>query len=151
MTTRPILLVEDNEVDELLTLRAFNLNRISNPVVVARDGAEALTFLFEQGPEEFGPGPLRPTIVLLDLRLPKVSGFEVLRAIRASALVKLIPVVIMTSSKEDEDVVESYRLGANSYVRKPIKFDELVEAVNRLGMYWLLLNVHPDRDQSLGP
>lgn len=141
MPNKAILLIEDNEVDELLTLRAIATNGIVNPVVVARDGEEALQILFGDDQTR----PLRPAVVILDLRLPKVSGFEVLQRLRASELTKLLPVVIMTSSKEDQDVVDGYRFGANSFVRKPVKFEELVKAINSLGMYWLLLNEHPDR------
>ena len=147
MTTKPILLIEDNEVDEVLTLRAIEMNHISNPVIVARDGEEAMNLLFKHGVGGLG-APVRPSVILLDLRLPKISGFDVLRSIRTNEDTKLFPVIIMTSSKEDRDVVEGYRLGANSYVRKPIKFEELVHAVNHLGMFWLLLNEHPDRDDQ---
>ena len=146
---KPILLVEDNDIDEMFALRAIAANNISNKVIVAHDGEEALHLLFGEGEYALPDGPLRPAVILLDLRLPKVSGLEVLRQIRANELTRLLPVVVMTSSKEDQDVVESYSLGANSYVRKPIKFDDLVSAISKLGMFWLLLNEHPDRNNSL--
>lgn len=129
-----ILLVEDNADDEELTLRAFHKNNISNPVVVARDGAEALDRLFGPAAGE------SPTLILLDLKLPKVDGLEVLRRIRAEARTRLVPVVILTSSNEERDLIEGYRLGANSYVRKPVEFTAFVEGVRQLGLYWLILN-----------
>lgn len=140
MSDKAILLVEDNPDDEALTLRAFKKNNIGNPVVVARDGAEALDCLFGSGGRL--PHAL-PQVVLLDLKLPKVDGLEVLRRIRADGRTKLLPVVILTSSREEQDIVESYSLGANSYVRKPVDFDEFVEAARQLGLYWLLLNEVP--------
>jgi two-component system response regulator len=127
-----ILLVEDNPDDEALTLRALRKNNIDNKVVVARDGQEALDYLFRD--EEL------PEVVLLDLKLPKIGGLEVLKAIRENECTKHLPVVILTTSKEDRDVIESYKLGANSYVRKPVDFIQFTEAVRHLGMYWLLLN-----------
>ena len=139
MSNRPILLVEDNKDDELLTLRAFKKNNILNPVVVAHDGVEALDYLFSTGAYAGRELP-SPQIVLLDLNLPRVSGLEVLRRIREEPRTKLLPVVVLTSSKEDEDVHESYRMGANSFVRKPVEFDRFLQAVNTLGLYWLLLN-----------
>jgi two-component system response regulator len=138
MTSKPILLVEDNPDDEALTLRAFRKNNISNEIVVARDGAEALAYLFP--PEGEGRAALRPALVLLDLNLPKVGGLEVLRRMRADARTQLIPVVVLTSSKLDEDIVDSYRNGANAYVRKPVRFVEFADAVHTLGVFWLLLN-----------
>jgi two-component system response regulator len=138
-----ILLVEDNPDDEALTLRALRKNRIANEVVVARDGAEALDYLFGTGAHAGrGPGAL-PQVVLLDLKLPKVDGLEVLRRVRADPRARLLPVVILTSSKEDRDLVESYGRGANSYVRKPVDFAAFVEAVRQLGLYWLVLNEPP--------
>jgi len=136
MTNRPILLVEDNPDDELLTLRALRKNNIVNNVTVARDGAEALEHLFSDGSSDV----TLPGLILLDLKLPKVDGLEVLRKIRADERTQIIPVVVLTSSKLDEDVIASYRNGANGYVRKPVKFSEFVEAISTLGLFWLLLN-----------
>lgn len=140
-----ILLVEDNPDDEALTLRAFSKNNIRNPVVVAHNGAEALDYLFANGSYAGRDVSELPQVVLLDLKLPKVDGLEVLRRIRADGRTELLPVVVLTSSKEEQDLVESYRLGANSYVRKPVNFDEFVEAARQLGLYWLLLNEAPPR------
>jgi two-component system response regulator len=140
-----ILLVEDNPDDEALTLRAFSKNNIRNPVVVARNGAEALDYLFARGAYAGRDVADLPQVVLLDLKLPKVEGLEVLRQIRADERTELLPVVILTSSREEQDLVEGYRLGANSYVRKPVNFDEFVEAARQLGLYWLLLNEVPPR------
>ncbi len=140
-----ILLVEDNPDDEALTLRAFKKNNIKNGVVVARDGAEALDYLFGAGKHAGRDVKDLPQVVLLDLKLPKVDGLEVLRRIRADERTKLLPVVILTSSKEDKDVINGYRLGANSYVRKPVSFDEFLEAARALGLYWLLVNQPPPR------
>ncbi len=138
-----ILLVEDNPDDEALTLRAFKKNNIQNEVVVAHDGVEALDYLFGAGAHAGRDAGDLPQVVLLDLKLPKVDGLEVLRRIRADERTKLLPVVILTSSKEDKDVINGYRLGANSYVRKPVSFDEFLEAARALGLYWLLLNQSP--------
>ena len=143
-----ILLVEDNPDDEALTLRALKKNDIQNQVVVARDGAEALDYLLGTGVgtgernKERGPG-LSPQLVLLDLKLPRVDGLEVLRRIRADERTRLLPVVILTSSKEQRDLVEGYGYGANSYIRKPVDFGQFVEAVRQLGLYWLVLNETP--------
>ncbi|MBK7294674.1 MAG: response regulator [Holophagaceae bacterium] len=135
-----ILLVEDNLDDEALTLRALRKNNIANKVVVTRDGVEALDFLFAMGAfAERDPTDL-PEVVLLDLKLPKLHGLEVLQRIRGNAGTRLLPVVILTTSSEDRDLVESYRLGANSYIRKPVDFDQFMEAIRNLGMYWLVLN-----------
>src|SRR5260370_15698354 len=136
---RAILLVEDNPDDEALTLRALNKNNIKNKIVVARDGVEALDYLFGTGMyADRDPGS-RPELILLDLKLPKVDGFEVLKKLRADERTKLLPVVILTSSKEQQDVVNGYGLGANSYVRKPVDFQDFVDAVLQLGLYWLAL------------
>ena len=137
--TRTILLVEDNPDDEELTLRAFRKNNIANAVRVARDGQEALDVLL---PEAEGVHDL-PQVVLLDLKLPKVDGLEVLCRIRSDERTKCLPVVILTSSKEETDLVNGYRLGCNSYVRKPVEFEAFFDAVRQLGLYWLLLNETP--------
>jgi len=142
VTDRTILLVEDNPDDEALTLRAFKKSDIRNEVVVMRDGAEALAYLFPGN----GDAVPCPGLVLLDLNLPKVGGLEVLRQMRANERTQLIPVVVLTSSKLEEDILDSYRNGANAYVRKPVKFSEFAEAVRTLGVFWLLLNEPvPDR------
>ncbi|MGF1594863.1 MAG: response regulator [Kiloniellaceae bacterium] len=145
MIEKTILLVEDNPDDEALTLRAFAKNNIKNQVIVARDGAEALDYLFAEGSYQGRDASSLPQLVLLDLKLPKVDGLEVLRRVRADKRTELLPVVILTSSREDQDLVESYRLGANSYVRKPVNFDEFLQAARQLGLYWLLLNEAPPR------
>ncbi len=145
MTIPVILLVEDNPDDEALTLRAFDKNKIRNGIVVAHDGAEALDYLFGTGSYEGRVVADQPQVVLLDLKLPKISGLDVLKRIREDERTRYLPVVILTSSKEDQDVIEGYRLGANSYVRKPVNFDEFVEAAKQLGLYWLLLNESPPR------
>lgn len=138
-----ILLVEDNESDEALTLRALKKNHIGNRVVVVRDGAEALDFLFckrayaDRDPQDV------PQLILLDLKLPKVDGLEVLRRIRADERTRLLPVVILTSSNQDRDRVEGYRNGANSYIRKPVDFEQFADAIRQLGLYWLVLNEPP--------
>jgi two-component system response regulator len=143
MSKKYILLVEDNPDDELLTLRALKNQNVINEVVVARDGAEALDRLFCRGKyADRDPSPL-PQVVLLDLKLPKLDGLEVLGEIRSDERTKFLPVVILTSSKEEKDLVSSYKLGANSYVRKPINFIEFSEAIKQLGLYWLILNVNP--------
>ena len=136
MTSRSILLVEDNPDDEVLTLRALKKNNIVNEVTVARDGAQALELLFPGN----GADALIPGLILLDLKLPKVDGLEVLHKIRADKRTEIVPVVILTSSKLDDDVLASYRGGANAYVRKPVKFADFAEAVSTLGVFWLLLN-----------
>jgi two-component system response regulator len=138
-----ILLVEDNPKDEALTLRALRKQSIQNTVIVARDGVEALEYLL--GPEGEPPSSARPLpeLVLLDLKLPKIDGLEVLRRIRAAERTRLLPVVILTSSAEEADLLQGYRLGTNSYVRKPVDFVEFNEAVRQLGLYWLALNLSP--------
>ena len=143
MNSKSILLVEDNPDDEALALRAFKKSAISNPIVVARDGAEALDYLYAQGQYANREDKELPAVVLLDLKLPKIDGLEVLKRIRENALTKHLPVVILTSSKHEEDLVSGYNLGANSYVRKPVDFNEFVRAVGHLGLYWLLLNELP--------
>jgi two-component system response regulator len=137
---REILLVEDNPDDVELTLRAFEKNHIDNAVVIARDGTQALDYLFGTGEYADRGGPARPAVVLLDLQLPGVSGLEVLRRLRADERTAVLPVVVLTSSREEQDILSSYRLGANSYVRKPVDFPEFLEAARQLGLYWLLLN-----------
>lgn len=138
MTLKPILLVEDNPDDEKLTLRALKKNNIQNQVVVARDGPQALACLFG-GDDAEGP-PIHPAVVLLDLKLPKIDGIEVLRQIRQDSKTRLTPVVILTSSREEQDLIAGYELGANSYIRKPVDFVQFSEAVRQLGLYWLILN-----------
>ena len=140
-----ILLVEDNEDDVDLTLRALKRNNIRNEVVVARDGVEALDYLWGTGAHAGRDTAQMPQVILLDLKLPKIDGLEVLRRVRSDERTKLLPVVILTSSKEQQDMVESYSLGANSYVRKPVDFNQFVEAVRQLGLYWLVLNEPPPR------
>ena len=140
MDDKIILLIEDNPDDEALTLRALKKNNIQNEVVVARDGAEALEFLFGQGAYAGRDMRIMPQVTLLDLKLPKVDGFDVLRRIRADERTRLLPVVILTSSNEERDRISGYDLGANSYVRKPVEFQSFVEAVQQLGLYWLILN-----------
>ena len=138
-----ILIVEDNPDDEALTIRALKKNNIGNRLVVVRDGAEALDFLFCTGIyAERDPLDL-PQTILLDLKLPKIDGLEVLKRIRADERTKLLPVVILTSSKEEQDLLQSYKNGANSYVRKPVDFNEFLEAARQLGLYWLILNEVP--------
>ncbi len=143
MASKLILLVEDNPDDAELTLRSLRRNNILNEVVIARDGAEALDYLFAIGPYAGRDPPVRPDVVLLDLKLPRLNGLDVLRRLRADPRTQLIPVVILTSSSEDEDILASYRLGANSYVRKPVEFARFAEAVKQLGLYWLLTNESP--------
>jgi two-component system response regulator len=138
-----ILLVEDNPDDEALTLRALRKANVRNEVVVARDGVEALDYLFATGPHTGRDTSVLPQVVLLDLKLPRLDGLEVLRRLRADPRTKVLPVVILTSSNEEEDRVAGYELGANSYVRKPVDFGHFAEAVRQLGLYWLLLNQPP--------
>ena len=140
MNEKTILLVEDDPNDVVLTIRALEKSNILNQVIVARDGAEALDYLFGTGTYAGRDPSVMPEVILLDLKLPKVDGLEVLARLRADEQTELLPVVVLTSSKEDRDVVQSYRLGANSYVRKPVNFGEFCEAVRQLGLYWLVLN-----------
>jgi two-component system response regulator len=142
-----IVLIEDNPSDIELTLRAFEHHRLANRVHVVRDGQEALDWLFGTGSES-DPDRPRPRVILLDLKLPKVDGLDVLRAIRADERLRTVPVVVLTSSREERDIVESYDLGVNSYIVKPIQFDKFVEAVDTLGFYWLLLNEPPSVSRS---
>jgi two-component system response regulator len=140
MDNATILLVEDNPDDEALTLRALKKNNIKNDVIVARDGIEALDYLFATGAHSGRDLSTMPHVILLDLKLPKVDGFEVLRRLRAQEHTKLLPVVVLTTSNEDQDRIRSFGLGANSFVRKPVQFDKFIEAVRQLGLYWLILN-----------
>ncbi len=143
MNTKVILLVEDNPDDVKLTERALKKNKILNEVVVAQDGVEALDYLFGTGKYEGRDAKIRPQVVLLDLKMPKMDGLEVLKRIRADERTKLLPVVVLTTSSEDKDKIESYKLGANSYIRKPVDFDQFAVAVQQLGLYWLVLNEAP--------
>jgi CheY-like chemotaxis protein len=139
----PILLVEDNPDDEALTLRALKKNNIHNEVVVARDGVEALDYLLGTGVHAGRNLAIMPQVTLLDLKLPKIDGLQVLQRLRANERTRLLPVVILTSSKEQQDLIAGYSLGANSYVRKPIDFNQFIESVRQLGLYWLILNEPP--------
>lgn len=143
MVNKTILLVEDNLDDVDLTIHALKKNNIKNEVTVVYDGAEALDYLFGKGKYAGRDLRIMPTIILLDIKLPKVDGLEVLRLLRQNALTKLLPVVILTSSKQEQDIINSYCLGVNSYVRKPVDFNQFAEAVRNLGLYWLLLNEVP--------
>jgi len=143
MDNRILLLVEDNQDDVDLTLRSLKKHNISNEVVVAHDGAEALDYLFATGAYAGRDTSIMPAVILLDLKLPKIDGLEVLQRLRADERTKLLPVVIVTSSKEERDMLNGYKLGANSYVRKPVDFVQFSEAVRQLGLYWLLLNEPP--------
>lgn len=145
MDGKTILLVEDNPDDETLTLRAFKQNNIINKVVVVRDGAEAVDYLFGTGRHAGRNVTDLPQVVLLDLKLPKIDGLEVLRRIRETEHTRILPVVVLTSSKEEQDLINSYRFGCNSYVRKPVNFDEFIEAARQLGLYWLVLNESPPK------
>src|SRR6266853_2676087 len=143
MEDKTILLVEDNADDEKLTLRALKKNNISNEVFVARNGVEALDYLFGTGTYSGRDTSVMPEVVLLDLKFPKIDGLEVLRQLRGNERTKLLPVVILTSSNEEQDRLSGYGLGANSYVRKPVDFNQFMEAVRQLGLYWLVLNEQP--------
>ena len=146
MTRKVILLVEDSADDEALTLRALSRNKIGNEVIVARDGEEALEWLFATGRHADRDHRQQPALVLLDLKLPKIDGLEVLRRIRERTETRLVPVVILTSSREEQDRLHGYLSGANSYIRKPIDFAHFVEAVRQVGLYWLVLNEPPPED-----
>mgnify|MGYP000277033144 CR=1 FL=1 len=145
MDALTILLVEDNPDDETLTLRALRQNNIMNKVDVVHDGAEALDYLFCEGTQQTRDPSQKPAIVMLDLKLPKVDGLEVLRRIRSDQRTRLMPVVILTSSKEEQDLINGYSLGANSYIRKPVDFKQFVSAVGQIGLYWLVLNEPPPK------
>ena len=140
MRPKVILLVEDNADDEALTLRALRKNHISNEVIVARDGVEALEYLLPSGRTPSAARSVLPAVILLDLKLPKVDGLEVLQRLRGHERTRRVPVVVLTSSKEEQDILRSYDLGANSYIRKPVDFSNFMSAVSNLGLYWLLLN-----------
>lgn len=143
MSKKTILLVEDNPDDEELTMLALKRNNIMNDIVVARDGVEALDYLFGTGAYSGRDVTEMPAVILLDLKLPMIDGLEVLRRLRSEKQSRLLPVVILTTSKEESDLVESYRLGANSYIRKPVDFVNFIEAVRQLGLYWLVINEPP--------
>jgi two-component system, response regulator len=147
VTDKIILLVEDNPDDEALTLRALKKNNIGNEIIIARDGAEALDYLFGTGEYADRDMSVMPAMILLDLKLPKVDGLEVLKRLRDDDRTKLLPVVILTSSREEQDLINGYRLGANSYIRKPVDFTQFVEAVRHLGLYWLVLNESPPKGE----
>jgi CheY-like chemotaxis protein len=143
MPDKIIMLVEDNPDDEALTLRALKKNNIKNEVVIAHDGVEALDYLLVTGAQADRDPELKPVVILLDLKLPKVDGLEVLRRLRADDRTRLIPIVVLTSSKEEQDLINSYSFGCNSYIRKPVDFVQFVEAVRQLGLYWLVVNEPP--------
>jgi len=138
-----ILLVEDNPDDVLLTLEALKDNNILNEIIIAKDGVEALDFLFGQGKYKDRDLSINPQLILLDLKLPKVDGLEVLKEVKSNERTKMIPVVILTSSKEEQDLIKSYSLGVNSYIRKPVDFEQFSASVKQLGMYWLVINELP--------
>ncbi len=142
--SKTILLVEDNPDDVALTLRAFKKNNIMNKVVVAKDGVDALDYLFCSGDYSDRDIEDTPQIILLDLKLPKINGLEVLKKIREDERTRLLPVIILTSSNEQQDLLDGYSLGANSYIRKPVDFNQFIEAVRQLGLYWLVLNISPN-------
>jgi two-component system response regulator len=148
MDGKIILIVEDNPDDEMLILRALKAGNIVNEVVVARDGAEALDYLFGTGAFADRDTRVMPQVTLLDLKLPKIDGLDVLRRLRADERTKTLPVVILTSSDEERDIIESYGLGANSYIRKPVAFSQFGEAVRQLGLYWLVLNEPPRQNNK---
>lgn len=143
MSERNILLVEDNPDDEALALRALRRSNITNSIVVVRDGVEALDYLFGTGRYAGRDLNLKPTVILLDLKLPRINGIEVLRRLRSDERTSLLPVVVLTTSREEQDLLSSYSFGCNSYIRKPVDFIQFAEAVRQLGMYWLLMNEPP--------
>jgi CheY-like chemotaxis protein len=143
VNSKTILLVEDNPDDEALAIRALKRHHISNEIIVAHDGVEALDYLFGTGVYAGRDISVKPTVVLLDLKLPRIDGIEVLRRLREDERTKLLPVVVLTTSNEEQDMLNSYSLGCNSYIRKPVNFLEFTEAVRQLGMYWLLINEPP--------
>jgi CheY-like chemotaxis protein len=143
VSNKTILLVEDNPDDEALAIRALKRNHISNQIVVARDGVEALDYLFGNGVHVGRDLSIKPTVILLDLKLPRIDGIEVLRRLREDDRTKLLPVVVLTTSSEEQDMLDSYSLGCNSYIRKPVDFIQFSEAIRQLGMYWLLMNEPP--------
>ena len=143
MGKNAILVVEDNEDDLELTLRAFAKNHILNEIIIARDGVEALEYLLGTGAHEGRDLHEMPEVVLLDLKMPRMDGIETLKRIRANEHTKLLPVVVLTSSDEEKDMIESYECGVNSYIRKPVDFDQFVDAVQQLSLYWVVLNQHP--------
>ena len=148
MTSDKILLVEDNKDDVLLTIRALEKANILNQVDVANDGLEALEYLRGEGKFSDRNTSMHPVVILLDLKMPRMGGLELLKTIRNSEKFKLLPTVILTSSREEQDIIESYNLGANSYIQKPVDFDQFVKAVQTLGLYWLVLNVSPNGGSS---
>lgn len=148
MKTKSILLVEDNADDEALILRALKKNRVGNEIIVARDGVEALDFLFGTGAYAGRDTRNTPQVILLDIKLPRIDGLEVLRRLRADPRTKHVPVVILTSSNEEDDMLKGYQNGANSYVRKPVAFNEFIEVVRNLELYWLLLNEPPPQSRK---
>lgn len=141
-----VLLIEDNPYDAELTLTAFRKSNLANRIHHVKDGAAALQFLFGEGPYSARNVEIQPKVVLLDLKLPKVDGLEVLRAVKADERTKFIPIVVLTSSREERDIVESYRLGVNSYIVKPVDFEKFIQSVSELGFYWLLLNRAPEEE-----
>jgi two-component system, response regulator len=149
MEEKTILLVEDNPDDVALTIRAFEKNRIKNRVIVAEDGVEALDYIFRRGKFADRTQDESLALILLDLKLPKLDGFDVLKAIRDNEATKFLPVVILTSSKEEQDVIKGYKNGANSYIRKPVDFEKFFDAVQSLGLYWLILNELPNTKNKI--
>lgn len=149
MKDKTILLVEDNPDDEMLTIRALKKNNILNEIVIAHDGVEAIDYIFGTGQYQGRDINDLPCVILLDLKMPKMDGLEVLRRIRTDERTKLIPVIILTSSKEEKDLIDSYSLGVNSYVCKPVNFDRFTDAVQQLGLYWLLLNESPPKRRRI--
>jgi len=143
MHSKAIVLVEDNEDDEKLTLMAFEKNGIANKIIVLRDGEEALDYLFGTGPYADRDLGDKPQVIMMDLKLPKIGGLEVLKKIREDDRTKYLPVVVLTSSKEDQDIIQAYNLGTNAYVRKPVDFIHFIEAIKQLGLFWLILNEYP--------